>query len=226
LNHSFYVRYGKRWLDAAAAFFGLIALSPLILLVAVAVCLDSPGCPFFLQERVGRLGKVFRIIKFRSMRVAAQTSAGPLITATGDSRITRVGKWLRTTKVDELPQLWNVLFGDMSLVGPRPEVAKYTALYFPEQRQVFEFRPGITGPAAIAYANEEELLSRQPDPQAYYVRVLLPAKLEIDLRYCRTASFATDLNFVFGTFLRLLSRPAPAAQKMNASSPKSLEEHS
>jgi lipopolysaccharide/colanic/teichoic acid biosynthesis glycosyltransferase len=225
LNPSFYVRVGKRWLDVAASFAGLLVLSPLFLFVAVAISLDSPGSPFFLQERVGKLGKAFRIVKFRSMRVASENT-GALITASGDSRITRVGKWLRKTKADELPQLWNVLLGDMSLVGPRPEVPRYTALYTPDQRRVLELRPGITGPAAIAYANEEEILSRQADREAYYVQVLLPAKLEIDLHYCRTASLRTDLNFVLGTFRRLLGQSAPSSQNGNAPSPRSLEETS
>jgi lipopolysaccharide/colanic/teichoic acid biosynthesis glycosyltransferase len=201
LKDSFYVRCGKRWFDAVASLIGLLLLLPVFLLVAIVVSLDSPGSPFFLQDRVGRLGKKFRIIKFRTMRIAEE-SAGALITASGDSRITRVGKLLRKAKVDELPQLLNVLRGDMSLVGPRPEVLKYTVLYTPEQLRVFDMRPGITGPGAIAYADEEEILSRQVDRERYYVAVLVPAKLEIDLAYCRNISFREDVALILGTFGR------------------------
>ena len=225
MKYSFYVRYGKRWLDAAASFVGLLALSPAFLLIAIAICLDSPGSPFFLQNRVGRFGRTFRIIKFRSMRSASE-NPGALITARGDSRITSVGKWLRKTKADELLQLWNVLRGDMSLVGPRPEVPKYTALYSPEQWRVFDVRPGITGPAAIAYANEEEILSSQQDREAYYVGFLLPAKLAIDLDYLRTASLAADLGYVLRTFRRLFGRPALPKQSIGVPSPRSFEEPS
>lgn len=225
LGHSFYVRYGKRWLDAVASFVGLLVLSPMFLLITIAICLDSSGPPFFLQNRVGRFGNTFRIVKFRSMRVASE-NAGALITARGDSRITGVGKWLRKTKADELPQLWNVLRGDMSMVGPRPEVPKYTTLYTRQQCRVFDLRPGITGPAAIAYANEEEILSGQEDREAYYVNVLLPAKLEIDLHYVCTASLAADLNFVFGTFRRLLCPSAVTKQSIEAASPRGLEKPS
>ena len=204
---------------------GLLILSPLFLLIAVAVSLDSPGSPFFLQNRVGRLGKTFRIIKFRTMRVAEE-SEGALITAHGDSRITSTGKWLRKTKIDELPQLLNVLRGDMSLVGPRPEVPRYTELYTPEQRRVFVMRPGITGPAAIAYAHEEEILSRQDDRERYYVEVLLPAKLEIDLAYCRNIGFRNDAALLLGTFARLLGQRPVAAESMRPSAPRGIQESS
>jgi lipopolysaccharide/colanic/teichoic acid biosynthesis glycosyltransferase len=225
LKDSFYIWRGKRWFDAAASLIGLLALLPLFLLVAIAVILDSPGSPFFLQNRVGKLGKTFRIIKFRTMRAAAE-SAGALITAQGDSRITRVGKWLRNAKLDELPQLLNVLRGDMSLVGPRPEVPKYTELYTPEQRLVFAMRPGITGPAAIAYADEEAILSRQEDRERHYVDVLLPAKLEIDLSYCRNISFREDAALILGTFGRLLGQRPNAAESMRSSSPRGIRESS
>jgi len=209
LTSSFYVRHGKRWFDGFAAAGGLVLLSPLLLLAAISVKLDSRGSAFFLQTRVGQAEKPFQIIKFRTMRSATH-STDPLITASGDSRITQVGRWLRQTKIDELPQLWNVLRGEMSLVGPRPEVPKYTALYSRAQKQVFTVRPGITGPAAIACVNEEELLAGQKDPESYYVNALLPAKLEIDLAYCRSMSFRNDALFIFGTFGKLAGvRRAP-----------------
>jgi len=157
---------------------------------------------------------------------AAGENVGDLITARGDSRITRVGKWLRRTKVDELPQLLNVLRGDMSLVGPRPEVPKYTELYTPEQRCVLAMRPGITGPAAIAYADEEEILSRQDDRERYYVAVLVPAKLETDLSYCRNISFRGDAALILGTFGRLLGRRPIAPESMRSSSQRGIQESS
>jgi lipopolysaccharide/colanic/teichoic acid biosynthesis glycosyltransferase len=225
MNDSFYIRCGKRWFDAVSSLIGLLVLSPLFILIAIAVSLDSPGSPFFLQNRVGKLGKTFRIIKFRTMRVAAE-NAGELITAQGDSRITRTGKWLRKTKTDELPQLLNVLRGDMSLVGPRPEVPKYTELYTAEQRRVFATRPGITGPAAIAYANEEEILSGQDDRERYYVEVLLPAKLEIDLAYCRSISFRNDAALILGTFGRLLGQRPISAKTIRPSSSRGIQQSS
>jgi len=205
LNDSFYVRYGKRWFDVAASLSGLAVFSPVFFVAAIAVSLDSPGSPFFLQERIGKFEVSFRIIKFRSMR-AAFPGGGPLITSRGDSRITRVGRWLRKTKVDELPQLLNVLRGDMSLVGPRPEVSTYTTLYNGEQKRVFKVRPGITGQAAVVYANEEALLSQQQDRERFYVETLMPAKLELDLAYCRSISFRNDLKLICRTFGRLLDR--------------------
>jgi lipopolysaccharide/colanic/teichoic acid biosynthesis glycosyltransferase len=225
LKDSFYTRHGKRWFDAAASLFGLFLLVPVFLLIALAIVLDSPGSPFFLQDRVGRREKTFRIVKFRTMRVAAETS-GALITARGDSRVTRIGKLLRKAKMDELPQLFNVLRGDMSLVGPRPEVRKYTNLYSPEQRSIFNARPGITGPAAIAFANEEEILAGQNDPESYYVGVLLPKKLRIDLEYCRKVSFGEDATLILGTFGRLLGPRATTAECAQSTGVKSVEESS
>jgi lipopolysaccharide/colanic/teichoic acid biosynthesis glycosyltransferase len=225
LKDSFYIRCGKRWFDAVASLIGLLVLLPLFPLIAIAVCLDSSGSAFFLQNRVGRLGKTFRIIKFRTMRSAAE-NAGALITAHGDSRITRVGKWLRKAKMDELPQLLNVLRGDMSLVGPRPEVSKYTELYTCEQRHVFAMRPGITGPAAIAYADEEEVLSRQDDRERYYVDVLLPAKLAIDLYYCRNISFREDVALILWTFGRLFGQRLIVAEYRRSSPPGGIQESS
>lgn len=150
---------------------------------------------------------------------AIATGNAPLITASADSRITRVGRWLRKTKLDELPQLLNVLRGDMSLVGPRPEVPKYTQFYNSDQKVVFVARPGITGPAAIACVNEEELLARQGDPERYYVAALLPAKLELDLAYCSDISFPRDLMLICQTLGSLLAkRRAPEDLLQNNSS--------
>lgn len=223
MKDSFYANYGKRWFDAVASLAGLVILLPIFLLIAIAIVLDDPGSPFFLQNRVGLREKVFRIIKFRTMRDAPEDS-NSLITARGDSRITRVGRILRRAKLDELTQLFNVLRGDMSLVGPRPEVPKYTNHYSAEQRTVFDLRPGITGPAAIAYANEEEVLSRQANPEQHYVEVLLPEKLAIDLRYCRNVSFSKDTTLIFGTFGRLLGRRASTAKRIPTPSSEGIHE--
>jgi lipopolysaccharide/colanic/teichoic acid biosynthesis glycosyltransferase len=205
VNQSFYARIGKRWFDVFFSAVGLFLLSPFLLLVAIAVRLESPGSSFFFQTRTGRFAKAFRIVKFRTMR-AAESGHSPLITASGDSRITRLGRWLRKTKVDELPQLVNVIRGDMSLVGPRPEVPKYTVLYNQEQSWVFVARPGITGPAAILCVNEEEVLAEQKDPEEYYVRVLLPTKLDIDLAYCRDLSLRQDVLLIWRTFARIFNK--------------------
>lgn len=205
MTQTFYARIGKRWLDAAGAFAGLIVLSPFFLLAALAIKLASRGPVFFRQVRVGRFGKIFRIFKFRSMKVVDAGSES-LLTAAGDPRINSVGRWLRKTKADELPQLINVLLGEMSLVGPRPEVPKYAAAYSERQRQVLLTKPGITGPAANNYVNEEELLADQADKNNFYITTLLPAKLEIDLGYCEDVRLVEDIRIIFATFRNVFFR--------------------
>ena len=201
---SFYQRAGKRWFDAVSAFCGLVILSPLFFLVGVLIKLTSRGPVFFKQVRVGQFGKPFRIIKFRTMVAELHAQPGPLLTVAGDPRITRIGKWLRKTKVDELPQLINVLLGEMSLVGPRPEIPKYTANYTEKQKAILLERPGITGLSANVY--EEELLVGQSDQEGYYVSTVLPAKLRIDIEYCENVAFLSDLNLVFTTFFKIFAR--------------------
>ena len=188
----------KRALDCLVSAAALLVLSPLLLLIALAVKLDSPGPVFYRQERVGKDGKPFRIFKFRTM-VTGADRRGPAITVGKDSRITRVGGFLRGTKLDELAQLLNVLSGTMSFVGPRPEVPKYVALYTPVQRQVLLVRPGITDYASIAYRRESELLGRAEDPEAMYINEIMPAKLELNLRYLREISPLTDLRLILRT---------------------------
>jgi lipopolysaccharide/colanic/teichoic acid biosynthesis glycosyltransferase len=190
----------NRAFDVAVSAAGLVLASPIILAAAVAVKLDSPGSAFYGGTRVGRDGRTFRILKLRTMRPQA---AGPAVTADDDPRITSVGRVLRRTKIDELPQLLNVLRGDMSLVGPRPEDPKYVALYTPEQRGVLTVRPGITGPTVLDFIDEEELL-RGGDPESVYVDKVMPLKLETDLRYVRTASFAGDLSILLRTVLTVI----------------------
>lgn len=189
----------KRLFDIVCAGIGLLLLSPLLLAVAVWVKLDSPGPVMFRQERVGRFGATFRIHKFRTMRVDAPR-LGPQITIGDDARITRSGRWLRATKVDELPQLWDVLRGAMSLVGPRPEVPRYVALYPAELRElVLSVRPGITDPASLSFRNESELLARAEDPEREYVEVVMPMKLRLAADYVRNASLGGDIRLILAT---------------------------
>lgn len=189
----------KRLFDILCAGMGLLLLSPLLLAVAVWVKLDSRGPVMFRQERVGRFGVPFRIHKFRTMRVDAPT-LGPQITIGDDARITRSGRWLRASKVDELPQLWDVLRGAMSLVGPRPEVPRYVALYPDALRElVLSVRPGITDPASLSFRNESDLLARAADPEREYVEVVMPMKLGLAADYVRNASLAGDIRLILAT---------------------------
>ena len=188
----------KRAFDAAAAAVGLVLLSPVFLVVAALIKAQDRGPVFFRQERVGRGGRTFRIHKFRTMRVTDGT--GPLVTASHDARITRVGRWLRRTKLDELPQLIDVLNGDMSLVGPRPEVPRYMALYAePVRRQILSLRPGITDRAAIEFRDEERLLAAAADPERAYVEQVMPIKQRYYLDYVAQRSLAGDLRILWDT---------------------------
>ena len=174
----------------------------LFLVVAVLIKAQDRGPVFFRQERVGRHGRTFRIHKFRTMRVA---NAGALITSADDARITPVGAFLRRTKLDELPQLIDVLRGDMSVVGPRPEVPRYVALWGDAARaEILSVRPGISDPAAIAFRNEQDELAAADDPERHYVEVILPQKVAMYLDYVRTRSFAGDLRVIFRTFAEIL----------------------
>jgi lipopolysaccharide/colanic/teichoic acid biosynthesis glycosyltransferase len=201
----------KRAFDVAAAAGGLFALSPVLIATALLVKLSSPGPVLFRQERVGRHGRTFELIKFRSMRVGVD---GPLITSGTDGRITRVGKIIRRTKLDELPQLFNVIRGDLSLVGPRPEVARYVALYSDVDRQFLQrVRPGITDPATIQYRNEEQILARSSDPERTYQHEVLPAKVRLCRSYLEEASFVKDLGVLART-LQVIVRPLRASTSM------------
>ena len=195
----------KRLFDVLAAGVGLLLLAPLLAAIALWVRLDSPGPVFFRQQRVGRHGVPFRIHKFRTM-AHAPVAAGPLLTVGADARVTRAGRFLRRTKLDELPQLVDVLQGTMSLVGPRPEVPRYVALYPPELRAVvLSVRPGITDPASLLFRDEGEVLGRAADPEREYVEVVLPAKLRCSARYVERMSLAEDLR-LNGRTLRALLR--------------------
>lgn len=194
----------KRTLDLLLALAGLALLWPLLLLAALWVKLDSPGPALFNQERVGRHGRSFRIHKFRTMR--NDPAPGRQITVGADPRITRSGRWLRASKLDELPQLLNVLKGEMSFVGPRPEVPRYVALYTEEERRVLELRPGITDLASIKYRDEAEILARAADPERAYVDEVMRDKLRINLEYAARAGLWADLGVILKTVGALVRR--------------------
>ena len=189
----------KRLFDIVASGLGLIVLSPLFLILAIWIKLDSKGPVFYRQVRVGRYDKDFRIFKFRSMRVGADK--GSLVTIGGhDPRVTRSGYFIRKFKFDELPQLINVFVGDMSLVGPRPEVRHYVDYWTPEQMRVLDVRPGITDPASIKFRNENELMEQAEDPEKYYIEVIMQEKIKSYLEYVEKHNFWYDLGLIFKTF--------------------------
>lgn len=194
----------KRLFDILASFIGLIIISPIFLILGIWIKLDSKGPVFYKQVRVGRGNKDFFLYKFRSMRVGADKAG--LITVGGrDPRVTRSGYYIRKYKLDEFPQLINVLKGDMSLVGPRPEVRKYVEMYTPEQMHVLDVRPGITDLASIRYRNENELLEKAEDPDKYYIEVIMQDKLRINLEYVKEHSFLYDIKLIFGTFWAIIN---------------------
>lgn len=189
----------KRIFDILASSLGLLVLSPIFLILAIWIKLDSKGPVFYRQVRVGRHNKDFRIFKFRSMRVGSDK--GSLVTIGGrDPRVTRSGYFIRKFKLDEFPQLINVFVGDMSLVGPRPEVRHYVDFWTPEQMHVLDVRPGITDPASIKFRNENELLEKAEDPERYYIDVIMQDKIKLYLEYVEKHNFFYDLGLIFKTF--------------------------
>ena len=194
----------KRAMDIVLSAAALCVLWPVLLLIALAIVVDDPGPVFYRQVRVGRGGKPFRIFKFRTMVVDADKK-GLSITVGRDSRITRVGALLRKTKLDELAQLLNVLMGQMSFVGPRPEVPRYVELYTPYQRQVLLVRPGITDYASIAYRNENDLLAGADDPERMYIETIMPDKIELNMKYLREISPLTDVRLILRTVLAVIA---------------------
>ena len=193
----------KRAFDILCAVLGLVILAPFMLAIAVWIKLDTPGTMFFRQERVGRSGQSFRIHKFRTM-VSCAYENGPAITSSRDPRITRAGKFLRRYKLDELPQLIDVLMGDMSLVGPRPEVPEFVAMYPPRIRdEVLSVRPGITDETSVRFRNESVLLATASDAQKYYVETIMPLKLASYLDYVRTRSFRRDFSILARTAMAI-----------------------
>lgn len=192
-----------RFCDIVLSCLGLLLLSPLFVVVAVWIVIDNPGPVFYRQMRVGKDGKDFGLLKFRSMRIGADKES--LITiGEHDSRITRAGYYIRKYKLDELPQLWNVLIGDMSLVGPRPEVRRYVDMYTDEQRQVLTIRPGITDYASIEYIDENRLLAQAEDPDRTYIEEILPAKIALNMRYIKHQTLGEYMKIIFLTLAKII----------------------
>jgi lipopolysaccharide/colanic/teichoic acid biosynthesis glycosyltransferase len=203
IGRSHQVRMLKRTFDVLGSLVGLALLAPFGLLVALAIKLDSRGPVFFRQVRMGRDFRPFRIFKFRTM-VADAPARGGQLTAGADPRITRVGAVLRKTKIDELPQLINVLMGDMSLVGPRPEVPKYVELFAADYRDILSVRPGITDPASLKYRDESAILAAAADPEAAYIEQILPEKIALAREYIGRSSLAYDLEIILRTLIRIV----------------------
>ena len=192
-----------RFCDIVFSLFGLLLLSPLFLIVALWIIIDDPGPVFYRQQRVGKDGRDFGLLKFRSMRIDADKQS--LITiGDRDPRVTRAGYYIRKYKIDELPQLLNVLIGDMSLVGPRPEVRKYVDLYTEEQRKVLSVRPGITDYASIEYIDENTLLAQSKDPDKTYIEQIMPAKIALNMRFIAHPTIGEYLKILFLTITKII----------------------
>ena len=194
----------KRAFDLLISVVVLIIFSPVFIIVGIFISLESKGGVFFSQERIGKNLVPFKILKFRTMKLNSE-SEGKLTVGSKDNRITKVGYRLRKYKIDELPQFINVLKGEMSIVGPRPEVNKYVELYNQEQKEVLSIKPGITDYASLEYFEENKLLGESSNPEETYINEIMPKKLEINLKYVKKHSFLTDLNIIWKTFLRILS---------------------
>lgn len=192
----------KRAFDFCLALVGLVVIAPILIVAAVAVLLVDGWPVLFIQERVGKDGRPFRMYKFRTML----KSRGLDLTVGADARITKLGALLRKTKIDELPQLINVLFGQMSFVGPRPEISRYVSIYTPEQRKVLSLKPGITDPASLKYIDESELLATAADPHKFYVETVMPDKIRLNLEYAERATLASDIGLICETVMRAAGR--------------------
>ncbi|MBL4594206.1 MAG: sugar transferase [Flavobacteriales bacterium] len=193
----------KRLFDIILSFIGILVLLPFFLIISLIIVLDSKGGAFYLQQRVGKDSVDFNLFKFRTMKTDSDKKG--LLTVGNDSRITKVGTTLRKYKLDELPQLFNVLFGSMSLVGPRPEVRKYVNLYTAEQQKILNVKPGITDYASLEYFNENALLANSENPEETYIKEILPAKIELNKRYIKNIGLATDISIIFKTFSKIIS---------------------
>jgi len=192
----------KRFTDIFLSFLAILVLLPFMFVISLIVNFESIGGFFYFQQRVGKNGKDFKLIKFRTMYVGADKN-GLITVGTNDKRITGFGKFLRKFKLDELPQLFNVIIGDMSIVGPRPEVRKYVNLYNSEQLKVLSVRPGLTDYASIIYIEENKILSESDDPEKMYVEKIMPHKLELNLKYIKNQTFFTDLKIIFETIFKI-----------------------
>jgi lipopolysaccharide/colanic/teichoic acid biosynthesis glycosyltransferase len=203
MQDNFYTKYGKRIFDFIASLIGLILLSPFLVIIGVLVKISDKGPVFYRSKRVGQNFKPFYLLKFRTMVVNAE-ELGPSITKGGDQRITKIGKFLRKYKLDELPQLWNVVKGELSLVGPRPEVEKYISFYKDDYKEILKIRPGITDYAAIKFRNEEEILSQFEDVERAYIEQVLPEKIKLYKIYLKKVGFLTDLEIIFKTLWKIV----------------------
>jgi lipopolysaccharide/colanic/teichoic acid biosynthesis glycosyltransferase len=193
----------KRIFDFGSAFIGMLLLSPLFLIISIAIVLETKGGIFYTQVRVGKGNRDFRLFKFRTMKLEADKE-GFLTIGNNDHRITRVGRFLRKNKLDELPQLLNILNGTMSIVGPRPEVRKYVMLYDCTQAKVLTLKPGLTDYASLAYMNENELLAKSARPEEAYIETIMPAKLNLNLKYLEERNFFIDLKIIYQTIIRII----------------------
>jgi lipopolysaccharide/colanic/teichoic acid biosynthesis glycosyltransferase len=198
MQDNFYTKYGKRIFDFIASLIGLILLSPFLVIIGILVKISDKGPVFYRSKRVGQNFKPFYLLKFRTMVVNAE-ELGPSVTKGGDQRITKIGRFLRKTKLDELPQLWNVVKGELSLVGPRPEVEKYIFFYKDDYKEILKIRPGITDYAAIKFRNEEEILAKFEDVEKAYIENVLPEKIKLYKTYLNEIGFLTDLKVIFKT---------------------------
>lgn len=195
----------KRWFDVICSLIGLLLLAPILLIIAIIIKLDSKGPVLFIQGRVGKNNKDFHIYKFRTMRVQSE-SKGLLTLGNHDSRITKVGYFLRRYKIDEFPQLFNILKGDMSFVGPRPELRYYVNFYNEDDLKIFAVRPGITGLASLKYRNEVELLKAADDPEDFFIKTIIPDKLKYNKEYIKKRNFFFDLKLIFITIIKVLTK--------------------
>jgi lipopolysaccharide/colanic/teichoic acid biosynthesis glycosyltransferase len=193
----------KRIFDIFFSLIVLTVLSPVLLFVIIFILSESNGGAFFHQIRVGKDGKEFRLHKFRTMKPASENS-GQLTVGMRDSRITKVGYYLRKSKLDEMPQLWNILVGEMSVVGPRPEVSKYVAMYSEQQRQVLCVKPGLTDYASIKYVKENEILEKSSNPEQTYIEEIMPEKLALNIQYIQEKSMLVDLKIIVNTALAII----------------------
>jgi lipopolysaccharide/colanic/teichoic acid biosynthesis glycosyltransferase len=194
----------KRLFDLLFSFMMILVLLPVLFFIALAIKVDSGGDIFFSQTRVGLRGKEFQLWKFRTMKPDSE-KAGQLTVGARDNRITRIGFFLRKHKLDELPQLWNVLIGEMSMVGPRPEVPRYVAMYNQTQREVLSIKPGITDYASLQYFSESELLAKSSDPESTYINEIMPAKLELNLSYISNHNLINDLKIIGRTVAKMFT---------------------
>lgn len=204
-HKTLYQLFGKRIIDIAFSFFALMIILPLFYIIIILIILDSKGSPFFIQKRYGKRGIPFRLIKFRSMVVSSNDSCVQFEPG-NNKRITRIGFLLRKTKIDELPELINVFKGDMSIVGPRPEVEKYILLYREEFQNVLKVRPGLSDIASLKYIDEEEILKNEFDAEKYYIKVILPDKLQLAQYYIKNVSFKTDICIINDTIKGIVKR--------------------